>query len=348
MEDYTNNVQTFPDNYPDYPLAELHAHLGSSVSPPVLWQIAHDMGVKLPKEEYQDFFNFVTLSPERPMPLSEYFDTIYHPILDRLSSGTLAVEAAVYSTMSGAYRNGISLIELRTNPMKHNLNAEVDLDHLIMAMLRGMERALLEHKKLSAGLIFCIAREYDYERNVKIIEKAIKYHSRGVVGIDVAGPGVEGFDLKPYKDVFQSARAAGLGITVHSGEALDANDMWDALNYLEPDRIGHGILASQDDALMDELKRRGVVLEVCPLSNIVTTAAKDIEEIRTIIRKFVDHGVSFTINTDWPEVIENGHLHRQYRLLREENILNDDELKACTDTAFRASFVKQSGIDAYL
>ncbi len=336
------------NNYPDYPLAELHAHLGTSVSPPVLWQIAHDLGMKLPKNEYEEFREFVTLSPERPMPLGEYFDKIYHPILDRLSSGTLAVEAAAYNTMSGAYRNGIRLIELRTNPMKHNFNAEVDLDHLIMAMLRGMERALLEHTTLSAGLIFCIAREYDVARNTKIIEKAIKYHKRGVVGVDVAGPGVDAFDLKEYADIFAEARRAGLGITVHSGEAMDANDMWDALEYLKPDRIGHGILASRDEALMAELKRRNVVLEVCPMSNIVTTAAKDVDEIRTIIRTFVENGVPFTINTDWPEVIENGHLKKQYRLLLEQGILSDDELRACTETAFQASFVKKPGLEAYL
>lgn len=344
MEDYIKKE----DSELNYPLAELHAHLGTSVSPPVLWQIAHDLGVKLPKDEYQDFFDFVTLSPARPMPLSEYFDSIYHPILDRLSSGTLAVEAAVYNTMSGAYRGGLTLIELRTNPMKHNLNAEVDLDHLIMAMLRGMERALLEHKNLSAGLIFCIAREYDYERNVKIVEKAIKYHSRGVVGIDIAGPGTETFDIREYKDIFKKARDAGLGITVHSGEALDANDMWDALDYLQPNRIGHGILASRDKELMAELKKRNVVLEVCPLSNIVTTAAKDLEEMKGILRTFVENDVPFTINTDWPEVIENGHLRKQYRLLRDNDILNLDELKQCTETAFAASFVKKPGLDAYL
>lgn len=140
--------------YPNYPLAELHAHLGTSVSPPVLWQIAHDRGIKLPKSDYHEFQEYITLSPDRAMPLNDYFEKIYHRILDPLSSGTLAVEAAVYNTMSGAYRNGIDLIELRTNPMKHNFNNEVDLDHLIMAMLRGMERALLEHPKLSAGLIF--------------------------------------------------------------------------------------------------------------------------------------------------------------------------------------------------
>lgn len=333
--------------YPDYPLAELHAHLGTSVSPPILWQIAHDRGIKLPKTEYHDFQEYVTLSPDRPMPLNDYFEKIYHRILDPLSSGTLAVEAAVYNTMSGAYRNGITLIELRTNPMKHNFDNEIDLDHLIMAMLRGMERALLEHPKLSAGLIFCIAREYDYERNVKIIKKAMKYHKRGVVGIDIAGPGTKTFDIAQYKDIFAGAKEAGLGITIHSGEAMDANDMWQALE-LAPSRIGHGILASKDEKLMAELVRRDIVLEICPLSNVVTTAVKDISEIQLILRTFINNGVRFCINTDWPEVIQSGHLYEQYRLLLNSGIMTNEELQVCTRNAFEASFVPGPGIEAYL
>lgn len=335
-------------DYPDYPLAELHAHLGTSVAPAILWQIAHDLGVKLPKQEYNEFRDFITLSPNRPMPLNDYFTRIYHPILDKLSSGTLAVEAAVYNTMSGAYRNGITLIELRTNPMKHNFNAEVDLDHLIMAMLRGMERALLEHDQLSAGLIFCIGREYDIARNTQIIRKAIKYKARGVVGIDVAGPGSPDFDIRDYQALFDEARAAGLGITVHSGEALDANDMWDAIECLRPSRIGHGILAYKDQRLMEALVARNIVLEICPLSNLVTEAVDTIDTMRDILRTFIDSGVRFCINTDWPEVIENGHLHRQYKLLYETGILSDEELQTCARTAFEASFIPGRGLDAYL
>ncbi|MBL8121809.1 adenosine deaminase [Candidatus Saccharibacteria bacterium] len=342
-----SSLQT-KNTYPTYPLAELHAHLGTSVAPPILWQIAHDRGIKLPKSEYHEFRDYITLSPERPMPLNDYFSQVYHNILDPLSSGTWAVESAVYNTMSGAYRNGIELIELRTNPMKHNFNNEVDLDHLIMAMLRGMERALLEHSKLSAGIIFCIAREFDVERNKIIIEKAIKYHKRGVVAIDIAGPGTPGFDITAYKDVFENARAAGLGITVHSGEALDANDMWEALENLRPSRIGHGILASRDPALMDELVTRGVVLEICPLSNLATAALANEEALRATLRTLVDHGVKFCINTDWPEVIEDGHLQKQYRMLLEKGMLTDAELRTSARTAFEASFIPGPGLSAYL
>lgn len=334
--------------YPDYPIAELHAHLGTSIPPAILWQIAHDMGVQLPRREYREFFDYVTISPERPRPLNEYFETVYHPILDKLSSGTLAVEAAVYNTMSGAYRNGISLIELRTNPMKHNLNAAVDLDHLIMAMLRGMERALLEHAHLSAGIIFCIGREYGVRQNKKIIDKAIKYRRRGVVGIDIAGPGNPDFDVRDYADMFEEARQAGLGVTVHTGEAADANDMRRVLRFLRPSRIGHGILAAKDPALMRELARQEVVLEICPMSNLATQAVKDAAELTHILRTFVKNGVRFCINTDWPEIIEGGHLRKQYRMLLDSGMLTDAELRASNKTAFEASFVRVCGLEAYI
>lgn len=335
-------------DYPTYPVAELHAHLGTSIPPAILWQIAHDMGVQLPRREYNDFFHYVTLSPERPMPLNEYFEKIYHPILDRLSSGTLAVEAAVYNTMSGAYRNGITLIELRTNPMKHNLNAAVDLDHLIMAMLRGMERALLEHSKLSAGIVFCIGRDLTFKQNKTIIEKAIKYRHRGIIGVDIAGPGRADFHIREYEGLFEEARQNDLGVTVHSGEAIDANDMWDAIDYIKPSRIGHGILAARDKKLMKKIREQGVVLEVCPLSNLATKALADKAELKHVLRTFIDQKVQFCINTDWPEIIDNGHLRKQYRMLLEEGFLTDQELRACTKTAFEASFIKGSGIEAYI
>jgi adenosine deaminase len=336
--------------YPAFPLAELHAHLGASISATVLWQLAHEAGIKLPKNDFHEFRDYITLSPDRRLKLETYFTKIYHPLLDRLSSGAHAVEQATYHTMTGAYHNnGITLMELRNNPMKHNRNAEFDLDHIIMAMLRGMERALLECKGLSAGLIFCMAREFTYEQNAIIIDKAIKYHARGVVGIDVAGPAVPAFAIEDYAPLFQKARKAGLKITVHSGETDGTNDMWQALHYAEPQRIGHGIRAAYDLPLMKELVKRKVVLEVCPLSNIATKAVRDIAEMRYILQTFVQHKVQFCINTDWPEVIEGCRLNTQFDMLLRERILTADELEQCNKIAFAATFIpKPGGLDAYL
>lgn len=335
--------------FPTFPLAELHAHLGTSINPAVYWQIAHDLGFKLPKRDFHEFINYVTISAEKPRPLNEYFEEIYHPLLDKLSSGTHAVERATYEIISGAYRaNNITLLELRNNPMKHNHNAELDLDHIIMAMLRGMERALLEYANVSAGIIFCMAREFSLEQNSIILEKAIKYKRRGVVGIDVAGPITDTFRFEDYKDLFDRARSEGLRVTVHSGEVKNMNDMWEALEFAQPQRIGHGIRAVHDRKLMDELVKRDVVLEVCPLSNLATQAVENMDEMEEILRKLVENKVKFTINTDWPEVIENAHLREQFIMLKERNILSEDVLRQCNDIAFASTFVPKGGINAYL
>jgi adenosine deaminase len=336
--------------FPDFPLADLHAHLGASISPSVLWEIAHDMGIKLPTKEFSEFKDYIRLSPARRMELNTYFSKVYHPLLDPLSSGTHAVEQATYQTMAGAYRvNGITLIELRNNPMKHNGHATLDLDHIIMAMLRGMERALLAYRQLSAGLIFIMAREFNFEQNAIIIDKAIKYRRRGVVGIDVAGPADPKFHLKDYAELFKKARDAGLKVTVHSGEVSAADDMWEALEYAQPSRIGHGIRAAYDKNLMRELAKREIVLEVCPLSNLATKAVENRDELKFILRTLIENKVRFCINTDWPEIIEGCQLRKQFAFLLNEGFLTEEELRACNQTAFEASFIpKKGGLEAYL
>src|SRR5258708_452088 len=258
------------------------------------------------------------------MVLKDYLEKIMHPILDKLGSGTYAVERSMYEIMSGAYRaNQITLIEIRNNPMRHNAHGEQDLDQIIMAMIRGMERALLEYSKLSAGIIFCLAREFTVEQNAIIVDKAIKYHNRGIVGIDFSGVNNDSFHLRDYKDIVAKAKQAGLKITTHSGELVSDNDMWDAIEFVKPNIIGHGIRAAYYKKLMQELVKQDIVLEICPMSNLMTKAVENKEELKFILQTFVENKVKFTINTDWPEMIEDAHLWRQFKMLRDEKILTD-------------------------
>lgn len=329
-------------------LAELHAHIAPAISPSIYWQIAHDAGFKLPKKDYHEFIEYITLSEKRKMVLNDYFAKIYDPLLHKLSSGTFAQEKAFYETASGAYRNHIDLIEIRVNIMKSNNNGEQDLDHIIMAELRGMERALLEYPKLSAGIIFCLAREFSIEKNTILVEKAIKYQKRGIVAIDFAGPATPSFHYKDYKDLVNKAKKNGLKVTAHAGEVKEANDIWEALEFINPDRIGHGIRAAYDKKLMKELAKRGTVLEVCPMSNLMTKAVENMEEMKFILRTFIENKVKFTINTDWPEMIEGAHLYKQFIMLLDEGILSEEELKVCNQIAFDAAFARKGGIGAYL
>lgn len=344
--EYTNRKSK--GAFPTFPLAELHAHIGTSINPFVYWQIAHDQGFKLPKKSYNEFVDYVRLSPTKKMRLDDYLRQIYHPVLDKLSSGTFALEKAMYETMGGAYRNNITHIEIRGNIMKHNNNGETDLDHIIMAMLRGMERAFLEYPQLSGGYIFCLDREFSIEKNAIMIDKAIKYKNRGVVAVDFAGPANKDFHLKQYKDLIEKARKAGLAITTHSGEVEGANDMWEAVEFIKPKRIGHGIKAAYDKELMKELAKQEIVLEICPMSNLMTKAVENEEELKWILRTLIENNVLFTINTDWPEMIEGAHLWRQFAMLLEKGMLTEEELERCNKIAFANTFAPKGGLDAYL
>src|SRR3569833_2522926 len=108
--------------------------------------------------------------------------------------------------------------------MKRNLGGERDLDHIIHAALRGMDRACLEYG-VRAGLIFCLAREFSLELNEILVKKAVKYKARGVVGIDLAGPEAHslelGAEVSGYRDLFARARSASLWTTVHTGETAN-------------------------------------------------------------------------------------------------------------------------------
>lgn len=329
-------------------LVELHAHLGASIAPNILWTISHDQGIKLSTKDYWDFFNLVILSQDKKTTLKEYLDKVYHPILDKISSGTFAVERAVHETFGGAYRgNNITVMELRTNPMKHNAGGTQDLDHIIMAMLRGMDRALLEYPQIQAGLIFCMDRQFSIEKNWIIAQKAIKYRKRGIVGVDFSNYNKGNFRFKDYKKIVSECRKAGLGITAHSGETDDANDIWELMEHINPQRIGHGIKAAYDKKLLKVLAKQKTVLEVCPLSNLATNAVSDLDELKFILKTFLENGVLFTINTDWPELIEKAHLKDEIDMLLNENILTEKEVQRCIKIAQKATFTKKGGINAY-
>ena len=114
----------------------------------------------------------------------------------------------MHAAIGGAYRSQeITTLELRFNPMKRNRGGERDLDHIIMAAIRGLDRASLEYPLVRAGLILMMDRTFDERQNAIIVEKAIRYAPRGVVGIDIAGPRPGG-KRYPYREL-RAARRRG-------------------------------------------------------------------------------------------------------------------------------------------
>ena len=130
---------------------------------------------------------------------------IYH-WAELIQSSPIAVERSVHGAIGGAYRSqGITTLELRFNPMKRNRGGERDLDHIILAAIRGLDRASIEYPQVRCGLILMMDRAFTQEQNGIIVEKAIGWASRGVVGIDIAGPRPGGARY-PYRDRRRSSR----------------------------------------------------------------------------------------------------------------------------------------------
>lgn len=324
-------------------LAELHTHLGGSVASEILWSLAHEQGIALPVKDYWEFDRLVTISDPRGVESLDALDAIYH-WTELIQSSPLAVERSVHAAIGGAYRSqGITTLELRFNPMKRNRGGERDLDHIILAAIRGLDRARLEYPQVRCGLILMMDRTFDARQNEVIVEKAVSWAPRGIVGVDIAGPRPGGarYDYARVAPMIETARAAGLGVTIHVGEEggdMGREELREVIESLRPDRIGHGILAAGDPELMGLLREAGTVLEICPTSNLLTKALRDEDAVRETFRAFVEHGVAITIATDGPEMMHT-HLRDELELLLRLGALTEDELREANDRAHAASFI---------
>jgi adenosine deaminase len=325
-------------------LIDLHIHVGGAVAPHILWSIAHQQGFKLPVKNYFDFVELITSRPGKVGSLDDYLK-ILHTWTEKIQSSPSAIERSVYEVIGKEYRGSrVTQMELRFNPMKRNLNSELDLDHIIHAALRGMDRAVLEYG-VKMGLIFCLAREFDHKLNSIIVEKAIKYRARGVYGIDLAGTETNAMELKAervaeYEDLFARARRAGLKCTVHTGETrgTGAEGVMSVVEKLKPHRIGHGIRAAYDEHAMKVLRENDIVLELCPTSNLHTKAVEGVEELRHIIRTFWDRKVKFTINTDGPYLLETD-MRREIEIIEQNGILTPEQVDQTLAWARQSSFI---------
>jgi adenosine deaminase len=323
---------------PGPPLAELHTHLGAAVDPAILYSIAHAQGIRLPGSGYWAFVEMVTANPRRVHTFDGYLNLFHWTEL--VQSSPDAMDTATHSVISSAYRLvNVDLIELRYCPAKRNRGGERDLDHIIFASLQGMQRALLEYDDVRAGLILCADRSLAPEVNEAIVRKAMRYHSLGVVGVDLAGPAVNTFGgVRRLAPLFSEARDAGLGVTIHTGEVGSVEEMWEALEHVKPQRIGHGVKAVEDPRLLERLAKEGVVLELCPTSNIRTGVVARLEDWHEIFAKLHEAGVRYCINTDGPQMLCTD-LAQEHALLREANILTEEQLREADATARRASFI---------
>ena len=187
---------------------------------------------------------------------------------------------------------------------------------------------------IEAGLILCSLRHYDAEMAMATARLVDRFRDRRVVALDLAADEA-GFPIAPQIDAFRYARERDLSRTAHAGEAKGPESVWETLEVLVPQRIGHGVRAIEDSRLVAHLRETGIHLEVCPGCNVLIDVYDRLEDhpIDALLRA----GVSVSINTDGrslPMITQND----QYRALVETFGWGEAELMRCAGNAIDAAF----------
>jgi len=181
--------------------------------------------------------------------------------------------------------------------------------------------------------IFDAVRQFPVEQAMQVAEWAASRVEDGVVALGIGGSEERG-PAEWFTEVFAFARKAGLRLHAHAGEGTSPASVWAALD-LGAERVGHGIAAIEDPVLLRHLRDRGIPLEICITSNVVTGVVKRLEDHP--VRRLYDAGVPIVLNTDDPAMF-GCTLVGEYRLAAERFGFSEAELRGMAENGFRYAF----------
>jgi adenosine deaminase len=307
------------------PKAELHVHLEGTAPPHLVRRIAERNGLRVP--------DGVLAAPDR---------FAWRDFLDFLQTYDMAASVIrtaedyrdiAYEYLSACAADGAIYVELIASPDHAALVGLSDREHL-EGIAAGIDAARAEHGIEARILLTCI-RNFGVESAVRIARHAAERPHPYVVGFQMAGDEA-GYPPGPFAEAYAIAADAGLGCSVHAGEWAGAESVRAALE-LPVTRIGHGVRAIEDPALVAEIAERGVVLECCPTSNVVLGVFSSYETHPLPALRAA--GVSVTLASDDPPYF-GASIGGEYAVARERFGWGDAELLAITRTAIEASFAE--------
>lgn len=239
-----------------------------------------------------------------------------------------ALSTAVYNLETELKELGLLYAEIRFAPQLHTQNGLTQAE-IVEAAIEGMSRC-----DLRSTLILCCMRGDDNrEQNLETVEVAKEFLGKGVSAIDIAGAEAL-FPTKDFEDVFLLATQLGVPFTIHAGEADGAASVRSALSF-GAKRIGHGVRSAEDEELIKLLAKEGIVLELCPTSNMNTNVFDSLSEYPLL--KFLEAGVKVTVNSD-NMVVSGTNVQAEYQKMIDTFDLTDDQLKTLVENAIDASY----------
>ncbi|MBR6514744.1 MAG: adenosine deaminase family protein [Clostridia bacterium] len=285
---------------------DLHLHLDGSLSENCVKELCRMQDIEIPK-------NLISMlrCPKDCRDLNEYLRCFEFPLtlLQTEDAITYAVEKLCYET---DYR----YCEIRFAPQLH-CKRGLTQSQVIEAARKGL--------KENYRLILCCMRGGENEETLRLCGD---YMGKGVVALDLAGAEAL-FPTCGYKHLFEAAQRMGVPYTIHAGEADGPESIRDAIN-MGASRIGHGVRAIEDEAVMKLLRYSSVPLEMCPTSNLNTRVIGNIRDYP--IKKYIDYGITVTVNSDNMSVSDTD-IKKELRLINEvfgidESLLLNNSLDA--------------------
>jgi aminodeoxyfutalosine deaminase len=322
MADIAPDVERFLTAVPK---VELHLHLVGSASLDTLAALADRHGdprVPSDRDDLRRYFEF------RDFP---HFIEVYATAND-LVRDAADVVALIRGAAEDLASHGARYAEMTVTPYMHVIRGMPE-DELLDALVEG--RRVARAAGVEMAWIFDIPGEHGQPAAQRTLDLALRRQPEGLVGFGLAGAEA-GVDRAGYRWAFDKARAAGLRSVPHAGEGDGPASVWAAIDDLGADRVGHGVRAIEDPALVDTLAERRVPLEVCPSSNVCTKVFASLEEHP--IMELHRRGVIVTINTDDPHMFGTD-LTTEYRRVAATFDLSVDDLASFVRNAIAASFL---------
>lgn len=314
------------DDIKKLPKADLHCHLDGSLTVPTLVELAQDAHVKLPDE------------------LSTYFGRKFGSLDEclevfKLTTSVMQTYRALvhvaWDLAAEAYRENVTDLEVRFAPHLHTVKGLTSAT-VLDAVLMGLRGATTTYG-IRSTVIVCGIRNLSPELSFEMAELAVAHKLFGVVGFDLAGP-EEGFPPGLHEAAIKVAKAGGLGVTIHAGEASGVDGIYEALE-LGADRIGHGCRMIDDPSLVKRFVEKGIPLECCPSSNLQTGVVADMSDHP--LKKLLRAGVKVTVNTD-NRLVHDTNLTKELLICHEQIGLTDEEVNVVIANGLAAKFTNHA------
>lgn len=313
------------------PKTEIHLHLEGLASVDTIWKLKqkHDLDFEgiSSKEDLYKRFQVNTLND-----FIDLFINVVQNSFQKEEDMLLLIEDA----RDYLKRNNISYAEIFFAPSKFVRNG-FSYEKIVEILDEGAQK-LFQEDSLQIKYIMDVSRTFGPENAMKNLELTLKHKKDSVIGIGLGGAENKG-PAKDYKKVFEKAKKEGLHTVAHAGEDVGPESIWHAIEYLDIERIGHGISAIHDEKLQEKLVHTQIPLEICPKSNIITgryvTSYKDHP-----IRAFFDKGINVTLNTDDPTIF-GAELIDEYMNLLTEDIFTFKEVIQLLKNTVYATFLSE-------